>query len=460
MKKSLFFLLPVVGSFITGMAFIADEGVSHEEAIKGPFSRPQDVTLRCLECHPEAGEAMLQTRHWNWVGEPVEITGHGKIRIGKRILINNYCIALPSNYPRCTSCHPGYGWVDSTFDFTNPENIDCLICHDQTGTYKKTPTAAGMPDPSVDLVYVAKHVGLSTKATCGGCHFNGGGGTGVKHGDMDGSLLTGGKELDVHMGGLGFNCTDCHTTFDHQIMGASHGSMASGANHIACTDCHDNDQKTIHQDTSITNHLDRVACETCHIPTFAREIPTKVYWDWSTAGLRENEKNAEGLEIYSKQKGDFTWAKNVVPDYQWYNGSASYYLPGDVIGDTTQTLLLNHLHGDITDTSARIFPFKMMYGKQIYDRNNNYLIIPKLFGPGGFWQTYNWDAAARLGMQEAGYEYSGDFGFIETEMAWPINHMVAPKEHALHCDDCHGKKGTRLDWVKLGYSGDPAANKN
>jgi hypothetical protein len=37
--------------------------------------------------------------------------------------------------------------------------IDCLVCHDTTGTYKKTPTAAGMPDPKVDLVAVAKSVG-------------------------------------------------------------------------------------------------------------------------------------------------------------------------------------------------------------------------------------------------------------------------------------------------------------
>ena len=33
--------------------------------------------------------------------------------------------------------------------------IDCLVCHDTTGTYKKVPTGAGMPDPKVDLVAVA-----------------------------------------------------------------------------------------------------------------------------------------------------------------------------------------------------------------------------------------------------------------------------------------------------------------
>lgn len=32
--------------------------------------------------------------------------------------------------------------------------------------------------------------------------------------------------------------------------------------------------------------------------------------------------------------------------------------------------------------------------------------------------------------------------------------MVAPKEQALTCSDCHGEQG-RLDWSALGYTGDP-----
>ena len=52
---------------------------------------------------------------------------------------------MKSNEARCTSCHAGYGWVDDNFDFDNPENIDCLVCHDQTGLYKKFPTDAGHP---------------------------------------------------------------------------------------------------------------------------------------------------------------------------------------------------------------------------------------------------------------------------------------------------------------------------
>jgi hypothetical protein len=39
-------------------------------------------------------------------------------------------------------------------------------------------------------------------------------------------------------------------------------------------------------------------------------------------------------------------------------------------------------------------------------------------------------------------------------MYWVLSHMVAPKEEALQCHDCHGAD-SRMDWAELGYYGDP-----
>ncbi len=44
-------------------------------------------------------------------------------------------------------------------------------------------------------------------------------------------------------------------------------------------------------------------------------------------------------------------------------------------------------------------------------------------------------------MQEANANYSGEYGFIETTLHWPLAHMVAPKEESLSCDSCHSKEG-------------------
>lgn len=430
----------------------ATSDTSHEDYFDEPFATPQDVTKACMECHADAAEDFMKTRHWNWLGDEFEKDGK-TVRVGKQNLINNFCIAVPSNEPRCTSCHPGYGWKDNTFDFTKAENIDCLVCHEQTGKYKKVPTGAGMPAEGVDLLASAKSVGKPTVQNCGQCHFNGGGGEGVKHGDLDPTLLTADKSVDVHIGGNGMQCIDCHTSQNHKIMGASHGSMAAGTNHISCTNCHDYEKEPIHKNAILERHLDDLACETCHIPEIGRNMATKTHWDWSTAGQREDETDAEGRVVYSKKKGDFEWKMAVEPEYLWYDGSADYYSAGDVI-DPSGTVYLNTMNGDISDMKSKIAPFKKMTGEQPYDPKFNYIIIPKLFGPGGFWKTFDWAQASEAGMKEAGLEFSGEVGFVKTAMYWPQNHAVTVAKEALGCTDCHGK-GKKLDFEALGYPGDP-----
>jgi hypothetical protein len=44
-------------------------------------------------------------------------------------------------------------------------------------------------------------------------------------------------------------------------------------------------------------------------------------------------------------------------------------------------------------------------------------------------------------MDAAGADYSGQYGFIETTMHWPLSHMVAPKEEAVACNECHSQNG-------------------
>jgi len=425
---------------------------SHKDYLEGPFESPQSVTQECLNCHDNAAKEIMATNHWTWLDEKFINKNGIEEQRGKRNFINNFCISVPSNYPRCTSCHVGYGWKDTSFNFNAEENVDCLICHDQSGTYKKIPTGAGIPDAKVDLVVAAQSVGKPTRKNCGICHFDGGGGTGVKHGDLDDSLYNPTPEIDFHMGMLEFQCIDCHTTKEHKIMGASHGSMAANQNHIYCTNCHEGD---VHENKTLNRHLNSVACETCHIPEFAKAEPTKIWWDWSKAGEnREDVKDEFGKETYNKMKGEFVWAKNLKPTYKWYNGGADYYKFGDKI-NPTEVVKLNDLNGNITDPKSKIAPFKVMRGKQIYDSLKNYLIVPKLFGEDGYWKTYDWNSASQSGMKEINIDYSGKYGFVETEMYWPINHMVATKDKALKCTNCHGVKGNRLDWKALGYSGDP-----
>ncbi|MCB0236121.1 MAG: cytochrome C, partial [Anaerolineae bacterium] len=157
---------------------------------------------------------------------------------------------------------------------------------------------------------------------------------------------------------------------------------------------------------------------------------------------------------YLKIKGSFEYEKDILPTYMWFNGNNAYrYLLGDTI-DPSQTTEMVTPAGSIDDPTAKIFPFKIHVANQPYDTVNNILVPPRTAGEGGFWTTFDWPSALVLGAQDAGLDYSGQFGFTETSMAYPTTHMVQPKENALQCNDCHGEN-SRLDWQALGYPGDP-----
>ena len=120
----------------------------HHGFYKQKFKDGPSVTRACLECHPNAATQVMHTRHFTWLGDETRIPGNGPKhaapeRIGKRNLLNNFCLSVESNWPRCTNCHAGYGWVDAKFDFSQASSVDCLICHDGTGSYVKA--AGGLP---------------------------------------------------------------------------------------------------------------------------------------------------------------------------------------------------------------------------------------------------------------------------------------------------------------------------
>ena len=420
----------------------------HAPIIPDVIDSPQAVTRLCLSCHPKAVNVMA-TPHWLWLGDEVQIPGRTeKLRIGKRNLVNNFCISATGNERSCTKCHAGYGWSDSSFDFKQAENIDCLVCHERSGSYVKG--TYGLPEKATNLALVAKSVGTPTRENCTTCHAYGGGGLGVKHGDLDTSLLNPSAEDDVHMGRAHFLCVDCHKAPNHQIQGRAFSVSVEGSHGVACEDCH---KAAPHADMRLNGHLKAVACQTCHIPTYARKQPTKTAWDWSKAG---DAGRPEDPHHYLKIKGEFVYDQDVVPEYRWFNRTTGRYLFGDPI-DPNGVTALNPPNGDLHDPKARIWPFKVHRAVQPFDRKFNTLLAPVTGGPDGYWTNFNWDNAFKLGAKVTGEPYSGSYGFAKTEMMWPLSHMVSTREKALGCVDCHGPKG-RLDWRALGYDADPISN--
>jgi len=258
----------------------------------------------------------------------------------------------------------------------------------------------------------------------------------------------------VHMAVDGANmaCADCHTFNQHIPSGSryaanpkdTHGKDLPKDDHnrATCESCHGN---TPHKAAKINHHANKVACQTCHIPEFARGgVATKMLWDWSTAGKKDAEgkplfiKDDHGHLTYSAAKGDFKLGENVRPEYKWYNGTVHQVTITDKIDDS-KVLELNRVEGSAADPKARIWPFKVMHGKQPYDTVNKTLVVNHVWGDDdtAFWKHYDYAKSIQSGMNTAGVLYSGQFGFIETRMNWFITHMVAPKQKAVSCQECH-----------------------
>lgn len=475
--KKLFFvslLLYFYGQALANKNSTADH--SQFEVLHQQFSTGPEVTKACLSCHTEASKQLHKTSHWNWTFEN-KLTGQ---KLGKKNVINNFCVATATNWPLCTSCHIGYGWKDDSFNHDSEVNVDCLVCHDTTGTYKKFPTSSGHPNyepkewpPNTGIIRqppdfnrIAQSVGEPGRQNCGICHFYGGGGDGVKHGDLDSSMIYPSEELDVHMDydGLNFNCQTCHTTGGHEVTGSHYATKASDKRGIVipgqddqnrgtCTSCHGDSPHPENSNQKLNDHTSLLACVTCHIPEYARGgRKTKMWWDWSTAGKKTADghplivKDYEGYINYDYKKGDFKWQENVEPEYYWFDGEIRYTLLGDKIDDT-QVVPINQVKGSYDDPDSRIWPFKVMRGRQAYDTKNKILAIPHLFGEdeAALWDNFDWIKALKAGMMARDQEFSGEYGFVETEYFWPLTHMVAPADQALTCNDCHSQNGRLND---------------
>jgi hypothetical protein len=149
-----------------------------------------------------------------WRDEPVTV--------GKANQINNFCIGAQGNERQVHDLPRRLRLGRRrSFDFGDPANVDCLACHADAAIYNKGDY--GLPAEGGSTWRAAKSVRAPTRENCGKCHFDGGGGNGVKHGDLDESLYFPSENWMSTWANDDFLCTDCHTTEDHQVQGPAAG---------------------------------------------------------------------------------------------------------------------------------------------------------------------------------------------------------------------------------------------
>lgn len=469
MKTVSSLLLQIIMGGVT--ASFAMAATDHSTLVKGPFKTGEEVTKVCLQCHQKQADEFIKTTHWKWQGTPNHIKGkeNSKKEFGKANMLNAICTSIEGGkdgvvHEQCSKCHAGYGWTGTNFDFKNTGKVDCLICHSQKGNYSKVlggnVNKQAMEKGSMNLELSAQSVALPTRNNCGSCHYFGGGADSVKVPGIESTLEKKDRKLDVHMGtkasgGADLACQACHTTRNHRIAGAS-SMTAHFDERVDCDQCHTG-AKAPHQKSKngaiIAKHIKSVACQTCHIPFFARSQASRMEWYWSDAG-KDNIKSEDQFdkETYVKKMGRFRWGMNEKPVYAWYNGTMERYMKGDVIKDPSQPVVINKPAGSINEKTAKIYPYKLFIGDLPMDSSFKYLSIFQHYK--SFWVDFDWQKALKGGAEGSGLPYSGKFQFVKTASYFGLSHEVAPKEETLSCNDCHGD-GKRMDWKALGYQGDP-----
>jgi len=411
----------------------------------------------CLSCHGDEARDMYGSTHYQWQGEALYMT-HGPNLQGKIAgAVNSYCINILGNWGDCGNCHVGLGAkpvMTPAPTRAQLENIDCLVCHQKD--YKRVKVnGVFVPDTAnmtVSLTQAVRSVHRPERANCLPCHAKAGGGDAVKRGDLAlASIQTTDLRYDVHMSvaGADLKCQSCHTVQNHRIAGKGSDIRPTDLDEqVACTNCHTNKASgTGHGSEDVNRHVARVACQTCHIPTYAKNAA-------DTAATEATEIHRTWLSTHSTAPPFHpagTKANDLTPRYRFWNRYSDNYLLGDVAkyDSATGAYSTSRPDGGVDDTSPdnKLYPFKYKTAEQPIMENTGKLIA---LDTHVYFTTA--DAAAAVAAGLANMDSSGQpYKWVKTDTFQLLNHQVSPASQALTCNACHGST-TRMNLKgDLGY---------
>jgi hypothetical protein len=412
----------------------------------------------CLSCHKGQAKEMYASAHYQWQGEATYRTS-GPLMQGKiSNAVNSYCVNILGNWADCGSCHVGLGAQPvATASPTDEQlkNIDCLVCHQKdykrlkvNGTF--APDTANM---TITLSKAVQTVHLPERSNCLACHAKAGGGDAVKRGDLAlATANTSDVQFDRHMSvaGADMKCQECHVTENHRIAGRGSDLRQTDLDvEMACTSCHTNKTATGgHGTEDINRHVARVACQTCHIPTYAKNAAdtpateaTETHRTWRTSDASAPPYHPSSVK-----------ANNLTPKYRFYNRYSTNYRLGEVaqLDATTGAYPTSRPDGDVNDTSPdnKLFPFKYKTAEQPLMTSTGKLIA---VDTAVYFATANPEAAIRAGLANMGHSENEAYSWVSTDTFQLLNHQISPAAQALDCTACHGTT-SRMDLKgELGY---------
>lgn len=440
----------------------------------------------CVACHQQQALEMFGSVHYQEMGETPAVPNidgpAGKGLNGARVM-NSYCgTPTTSSRATCATCHVGNGRLPSP-ELTQQqlENIDCMLCHQDA--YKRLPDgpyqtisfpgtnglhtisapiedATGfdyVPDQAkmtITVLEAARTVHLPTRASCLRCHAGAGGSDGGKRGDISTVTVNPPLTSDVHMSPQGANlsCANCHSVGGHRVAGRGVDLRPTDAPQLlACANCHtDRPHGDFSSTTSSSRdlHAGRVACQTCHIPTFAKDKSTEMERSWLGADFSMAACRGQGGWLPHEVR-----ASNVIPTYRWFDGTslANSLDQVPVVNDAGEYLLALP-NGSVQSAGAKLYPMKLHRSDAAVQDSTGLLIPHSTFS---FFTSGDFAKAVADGQELSGL--GGAASVVPVQEYQTINHGVEASANALQCGACHSAYATggpaRLNLqADLGYA--------
>ena len=348
------------------------------------------------------------------------------------------------------------------------------------------------------------------RTSCLSCHARAAAADGAKRGDISSANVAPPVALDVHMspeaGGVNLTCSNCHNvnssvangvgTSAHRVKGRGLDLRVNDAPRFTCDNagCHSaTPHGNVSNGSQLDRHSTRVACQTCHIPTYAKVvtnangttsgIPTETVRNWAEPVLSQTACNGRGGWLPEELKGS-----NLRPTYAWFNGTSEIYYLGEKLAalDTTagrtkaltvdmaavldlapgtKSYVLGKPNGSVTDTSAKIYPMKEHWGKLAVNTATNEIVPQSTIE---FFRTGSWCRSVAKGLGKADNQLDtlcpDQHSPIPTEaVAVPVhtyqtlNHGVERQANALgaanQCNHCHTGNGNAANPKRMQLSG-------
>ena len=414
-----------------------------------------DYPRNCLGCHSDEVNEVASSTHYKWLGHTPEMvnktgTQQGKLTNG----VNSYCINILGNWPVCGSCHVGRGKRPDDTSAT-AENIDCLMCHNEEYATQRKRLPDGTLGVEIPSDTMVQNIQSPQRSNCLVCHAKAGGGDGVKRGDLSLTILTNtDPNFDVHMNtnGADLDCHSCHTFEKHRVIGKGSDIRPTDdigrGSEVSCLTCHaDKGTPNGHENTKINDHVARVACQTCHIPVYAK-VATEIHRDWR---IHHDGSQADGVSGPGHPHTEM--ADNLIPIYAFWNRTSDNYLLKDDASQTydgiRDTYPTSRPVGDVTDVASKLYPFKYKTATQPKTIKGDQLIAVDTFEY--LKVTGDVEESVKKGLSNMGHDRNEPYEWIDTDTFLLINHGIEPASNALTCNACHGET-SRMDLQgELGY---------